>query len=78
MANSNGTKRRKFNETHPWLKFSVDLQRAPFAVWMDLGAIQSKCEHVAHTLLPPEVARGLYTMYLAKGAWATTAIDSPG
>jgi Fic family protein len=42
---------------------------------MDLGAIQSKIEHVANALLPPEVARKLQLLYLAKGVHATTAIE---
>ena len=42
---------------------------------MDLGAIQSKIEHVANALLPPEVAQNLRILYLAKGVHATTAIE---
>ena len=42
---------------------------------MDLGAIQSKIEHVANALLPPDEAKKLRMLYLAKGAHATTAIE---
>jgi Fic family protein len=42
---------------------------------MNLGAIQSKCEHVANAMLPPEAAKELYYLYLAKGIRATTAIE---
>jgi Fic family protein len=42
---------------------------------MDLGAIQSKIEHVANALLPPNVAQELHEIYLARGVHATTAIE---
>ena len=42
---------------------------------MDLGAIQSKIEHVANALLPPDEAEELHILYLAKGVHATTAIE---
>ncbi len=70
-----GTGQRTYTRTHPWMTFSLDLQRAPFKFWMDLGAIQSKIEHVANALLPPEVAKELRILYLAKGVHATTAIE---
>jgi Fic family protein len=44
-------------------------------LWADLGAIQSKIEHVAHVLLAPKVAKELQTLYLAKGVHGTTAIE---
>jgi Fic family protein len=42
---------------------------------MDLGAVQSKIEHVATTLLPPGIAASLRTLYIAKGVHSTTAIE---
>jgi Fic family protein len=51
------------------------MKRAGHTVWMNLGAIQSKCEHVAETLLTPDVARKLHVLFLAKGVQATTAIE---
>lgn len=70
-----GTSKRTYEETHPWLSFRADLQRAGFQFWMNLGAIQSKCEHVGRSLLPPPVARRLHNLFLAKGVAATTAIE---
>ena len=64
-----------FKETHPWLKFEVDLTRAPASLWILLGECQSKCAHIAGVPLRPETARELYQLYLAKGALATTAIE---
>ena len=61
--------------SHPWLTFQLDLRRAPFSLWTSLGAAQSKCAHIARTLLPPDVSAELYRIYLAKGVMATTAIE---
>jgi Fic family protein len=62
-------------QSHPWITFSVDTRRAGIDVWMRLGEIQSKCRHIANTLLDPKVAQDLQMLYLAKGARATTAIE---
>ena len=67
--------KRTFQETHPWITFRLDLGRVPWQTWMDLGAIQSKIEHVANALLAPEIADKLLFLYLAKGVHATTAIE---
>jgi Fic family protein len=40
-----------------------------------LGECQSKCAHIAGVPLQPEVARDLHSLFLAKGALATTAIE---
>ena len=69
------TSERTYQQTHPWITFKLDLTQAPYLLWMDLGAIQSKIEHVANALLPPEEAQKLHILYLAKGAHATTAIE---
>ena len=69
------TSSRAYEQTHPWVSFGLDLSRAPYRLWVDLGAIQSKIEHVANVLLPPKVAANLRTLYLAKGVHGTTAIE---
>jgi len=66
---------RKYLETHPWISFSVDTREAEITTWLLLGEAQSKCEHVAKALLDPKTAEELHTVYLAKGALATTAIE---
>lgn len=68
-------KSKTYTKTHPWLTFSLDLNLLPYTTWMDLGAVQSKIEHVANALLAPEVADQLHVLYLAKGVHATTAIE---
>jgi len=42
---------------------------------MTLGECQSKCEHIAGVPLRPDVAHILHSVYLAKGAWGTTAFE---
>ncbi len=64
-----------YTESHPWLTFDLKLQRFPAHIWLLLGEAQSKSEHLVGTPLLPEVAARLHSVYLAKGALATTAIE---
>ncbi len=66
---------RTYLETHPWIKFSVNLNDSPPDLWLMLGECQSKCEHVSLVPLRPSTSEELYKIYLAKGALATTAIE---
>jgi Fic family protein len=66
----------KYAETHPWIKFTRgDLSQRDDRLWLQLGEIASKCEHLAGVPLRPEVADGLHKVFLAKGVLATTAIE---
>jgi Fic family protein len=64
-----------YERTHSWISFSLDLSKVDYRLWTDLGAIQSKIEHVANVLLAPKVSQELRTLYLAKGVHGTTAIE---
>ena len=66
---------RTYEQTHPWLKFTIDMRPAPPALWISLGEATSKCEHLAQVPLRPATAKRLHQMYLAKGVAATTAIE---
>lgn len=44
-------------------------------LWLRLGEVTSKIEHLAGVPLRPDLARELHEIYLAKGALATTAIE---
>jgi cell filamentation protein, protein adenylyltransferase len=66
---------RKYEASHPWIKFEVDLKRASAKFWMLLGEARSKCEHIAQVPLQPRTAKEMHQLYLAKGALATTAIE---
>lgn len=70
-----GSSRRTYEHTHPWLTFEIDLNRLDYQTWINLGAIQSKCEHVANVMAAPEVGQKLLSLYVAKGVAATTAIE---
>ena len=67
--------RRKYETTHPWMDFQLDLQHAPYTLWMLLGEAVSKCEHIAGVPLSPQYAQRLHAIDLARGVWATTAIE---
>ena len=62
-------------ESHPWLKFKIDLRRFPWEFWLLAGEAVSKCTHIRGVALDPETAKKLMQVYLAKGALATTAIE---
>ena len=64
-----------YKESHPWINFSLDIRKFPLRFWLDLGACISKCEHLANTALSLSLRDRLNTMYLQKGAQATTAIE---
>jgi Fic family protein len=66
---------RKYERSHPWLRFQLDLQRATPQFWLLLGEAQSKSQHVVGTPLVPAVQRSFQLIYLAKGVRATTAIE---
>jgi Fic family protein len=66
---------RTYEQTHPWLRFQLDLTPVSPKLWLLLGEAQSKCEHVAGVPLLPAVADRLYQLFLAKGVLATTAIE---
>ena len=66
---------RKFQKTHPWIKFLLDLREADLTLWLQLGEAQAKCEQVAGAPLLPTVVDELHQVFLAKGAQATTAIE---
>lgn len=66
---------RKYEQTHPWLRFQLDLRSLDYSLWIALGEAQSKCEHISGVPLRPRIARELHQLFLAKGVLATTAIE---
>ena len=69
------TEKRRYQETHPWISFQLDLREKDYTLWSQLGEVQAKCDQVAGALLLPEDGERLHQVYLAKGALATTAIE---
>lgn len=74
-ARALSTLNRQYEETHPWINFTLDLGRLDSRTWMLLGEAQSKCEHIAGVPLKPEVSDRLRRVYLSKGAHGTTSIE---
>ena len=66
---------RTYEQTHPWIRFELDLRSASPWFWMLLGEACSKCDHISSVPLQPAIAAHLHQLYLAKGALATTAIE---
>ena len=66
---------RTYQETHPWLDFSLDLTHLENTTWLLLGEAVSKIEHITGVPLDPDAAQQLHQVYLAKGVLATTAIE---
>jgi len=66
---------RRYEETHPWITFQLDLTELDHMTWLLLGEAISKCDHIAGVPLQPEVAALLNMVYLTKGIHATTQIE---
>ncbi len=66
---------RTYEETHPWIVFQLDLRKIDYQLWLMLGEVESKCQHISGVPLLPGVAEMLHQIYLAKGVLATTAIE---
>lgn len=66
---------RTYQKTHPWINFTIDLQKTNPRLWLALGEAQSKCVHLAKVPLKPRIAESLHKLFLAKGISATTAIE---
>jgi len=69
------TKTRKYEITHPWLTFKLDLGQFDYDLWLALGEAASKCEHIASVPLTQGVRHLLHQVYLSKGLAGTTAIE---
>jgi len=65
----------KYETSHPWLKFSLRLPPDDYHLWLLLGEVSSKVQHLNGVPLRPDVAADLHRVYLAKGVLATTAIE---
>lgn len=66
---------RTYERTHPWITFGLDTEKFPYNLWTRLGEAASKCEHIAGVPLAPDFAQRMHSLYLTKGAAATTAIE---
>ena len=62
-------------DKYPWINFTVNLQLLSYQTWIHLGECLSKCEHISKIPLKPSISAEIHKVYLAKGVWATTAIE---
>lgn len=65
----------EYLKTHPWLRFQLRVDLSDYRLWLQLGEVTSKCEHLSGAPLKPELALELNRVFLTKGALATTAIE---
>jgi Fic family protein len=70
-----GQDNREYLKSHPWITFRLDVSKAPWTFWEQIGEARSKCRHLSRTPLPPNLALKMEQLYLARGARATTAIE---
>jgi len=63
------------SNSHPWINFQLDLTSASHRVWLLLGEVKSKIEHIRGTPLHPKIQESFYQLSLVKGVLATTAIE---
>ena len=66
---------RRYERSHPWITFTIDLRPAAPRVWSLLGQAVARCVQIAEAALPPLEAAEMYRLYLSRGARATTAIE---
>ena len=66
---------RPYQSSHPWINFTLHLERAPSRFWLLLGEACAMCEQIRRTPLLPETFETLHQIYLERGVHATTAIE---
>ena len=64
-----------YPNTHPWLKFNLDLRDAPPKFWSLLADACVRCEFISDLPIRPEDWANLRRVFLERGARATTAIE---
>ena len=61
--------------THRFIKFPPNFRDVGSRIWLQLGEIQAKIEHIKRLPIPPDDSYKLRGMYLTKGVHSTTAIE---
>ena len=61
--------------THPFISFPPNLGELPSRVWLLLGEIQARIDHIKKLPIPRDESSSLRRMYLTKGVHSTTAIE---
>ena len=66
---------RRYQKTHPWVNFTLNLRPAPAGLWVLLGQVVARCEQLAVATLPPEQSQKMNLMIVTRGAHSTIAIE---
>lgn len=61
--------------THGFIRFPPNIQYMSPRVWLLLGEIQARIEHIKQLPIPPDDSNMLRQIYLTKGVHSTTAIE---
>lgn len=69
------TKLKSYQQSHPWITFSVDWRKLDSRFWLRLGEAQASCIRIGEVPLQPAVSEHLLAVFTSKGAMATAAIE---
>jgi Fic family protein len=64
-----------YEQTHPWITFTINLSTAPAKLWVYLGECKSICENLSGIPLLPYFQNEMMKKYLAKGIYCAVASD---
>lgn len=62
---------RAYEQSHPWMTFSVNLSKAPANLWVSLGECNALCRAISMLPLLPETRHTIEQINLARGIIAT-------
>ena len=65
----------KYEKSHPWIRFFLNVAASNYRFWLQLGEIASKVEHLSGVPIHPAFSEEMYSTYVARGAHASTAIE---
>ena len=73
---ANVMNKRSYEETHPWINFNFDTNRLNYKIWLLFRRSPIKISSILKVApLLPDTMRHMLSVFLAKGALATTAIE---
>lgn len=64
-----------YEQTHPWLTFSINLSRAPARLWLMLGECNALCRQIAGAPVSPGFRDEFVRHAIARGTMDTAALD---
>ena len=64
-----------YEETHPWLTFSINLLKAPARLWVMLGQCKELCDYINGVPLDPNAQRELTELHFTRGVLSATMLE---